>query len=84
MTDDKTKRGPADRSRINVNEPYELDYWSKEFDLTPEQLRQLVAWKRSADELAVQTVASLGEHRQSSIHKTAAGEWPKSRVLVCI
>ena len=43
MTDDKTKRGPADRSRINVNEPYELDYWSKEFDLTPEQLRHLVA-----------------------------------------
>ena len=41
-------------------------------------------WKRSADELAVQTVASLGEYRQSSIHKTAAGEWPKSRVLVCI
>ena len=43
MADDKTKRGPADRSRINVNEPYELDYWSKELDLTPEQLRQLVA-----------------------------------------
>ena len=41
MPDDKTRRGPADRSRINVNEPYELDYWSKEFDLTPEQLRQL-------------------------------------------
>jgi len=43
MPDDKTKRGPADRSRINVNEPDELDYWSKELDLTPEQLRQLVA-----------------------------------------
>jgi hypothetical protein len=42
MADDKTKRGPADRSRINVNEPYELDYWSKELDLTPEH-RQLVA-----------------------------------------
>ena len=43
MADDKNKRGPADRSRINVNEPYELDYWSKELDLTPEQVRQLVA-----------------------------------------
>jgi len=31
------------RSWNNVNEPYELDYWSKELDLTPEQLRQLVA-----------------------------------------
>jgi pimeloyl-ACP methyl ester carboxylesterase len=26
-------------------------------------------WKRSEDEAAVQTVASLGEHKQSSIHK---------------
>ena len=26
----------------------------------------------------------LASHRQSSIHKTAAGEWPESRVFVCI
>jgi pimeloyl-ACP methyl ester carboxylesterase len=38
-------------------------------------------WKRSEDESSVQTVASLGEHRQSRIHKTAAGEWPKSQFL---
>jgi hypothetical protein len=25
----KTKVGRADRDRINVNEPYELRYWSK-------------------------------------------------------
>ncbi len=28
MADDKTKRGPADRSRINVNEEYEVRYWT--------------------------------------------------------
>jgi len=55
MTDNKTRRGPADRSRINVNEPYELDYWSNELDLTPEQLRQLVA-KHGA---SVETIRQL-------------------------
>ena len=30
-------------AELTSTKPYELDYWSKEFDLTPEQLRQLVA-----------------------------------------
>lgn len=29
MADDLSKRGPQDRSRINVNQDYELQYWSK-------------------------------------------------------
>jgi Protein of unknown function (DUF3606) len=42
MSDDKTKRGPQDRSRINVHEKYELDYWSKKFRVTPDELRDAV------------------------------------------
>jgi hypothetical protein len=42
MADDKTKRGPADRLRINVNEPYELQYWTGELGVTEARLRQLV------------------------------------------
>ncbi|MBR0855652.1 DUF3606 domain-containing protein [Bradyrhizobium liaoningense] len=42
MSDDKTKRGKPDRERINVHEPYELDYWSKEFGITKEQLKAAV------------------------------------------
>lgn len=30
MADDKTKRGPADRARINSQEDYELEYRAKE------------------------------------------------------
>jgi len=29
MSDDKTKRGPADAQRINVNEDYEVEYWTR-------------------------------------------------------
>lgn len=27
MSDDKTKKGPQDASKINIHEPYELEYW---------------------------------------------------------
>jgi hypothetical protein len=43
MADDKTKVGKADRDRINVNEPYELRYWSKKFGATPVRLKLAVA-----------------------------------------
>lgn len=38
MADDKTKRDYRDRSRINTNEPYEMDYWKKKFDVSGQQL----------------------------------------------
>ena len=43
MADDKSNRGPADRTRINVNEVYELAYWSKELGVSGERLKELVA-----------------------------------------
>ena len=42
MSDDKTKRGPQDASRINVNEDYELAYWTKKFGVTADQLKAAV------------------------------------------
>ena len=42
MSDDKSNRGPQDASRINVNEDYEVRYWTKKFGCTAEQLRAAV------------------------------------------
>lgn len=42
MPGDKNKRGPADRSRININEPYEVEYWTKYFGDTAQQLKSYV------------------------------------------
>jgi len=42
MSDDKSKSGGQDRSRINVNEDYELRDWSKKFGVTPDELRAAV------------------------------------------
>lgn len=42
MTDNRTLRGPADRSRINVHEDYEVKYWTHKFNVSAEQLRTAV------------------------------------------
>lgn len=42
MSDDKSNRGPQDASRINVNEDYEVQYWTKELGVSEERLKQLV------------------------------------------
>ncbi len=43
MSDDLNNRGPQDRSRINVNEEHEVRYWSKEFGVTEQELRDAVS-----------------------------------------
>lgn len=42
MADDRTDRGPRDRSRINVDEDYEVQYWSRALGVTPEKLVAVV------------------------------------------
>lgn len=42
MADDKTKKGPADSSRINMNEDYEVSYWTSALGVTREELTKAV------------------------------------------
>ena len=42
MADDRSKRGPPDRTRINVGEPGEVAYWTKELGCSEAQLRAAV------------------------------------------
>ena len=58
MADDKTLRGPADRTRINVNEDYELRYWSEKFGCSPEQLKEAV-------QAAGTNAEAVGKHLRS-------------------
>ncbi len=34
--------GPADRKRINIYEPYEVEYWTKKFGCSAAELEQAV------------------------------------------
>ncbi|KAB0523741.1 DUF3606 domain-containing protein [Xanthomonas cissicola] len=40
--DDKKNAGSPDRDRINVNEDYELQYWTKALGVSAEELRAAV------------------------------------------
>ena len=42
MGDDKTKRGPQDRSRISLSEDYEVRYWTEALGVSREELERLV------------------------------------------
>lgn len=55
MADDKTHTGSPDRDRINLSEDYEVQYWSKELQVSPERLRSVV-------EAVGPTVKAVREH----------------------
>jgi hypothetical protein len=42
MSDDLKNRGPRDRSKINLNEEWELRYWTKELGVDEAGLREAV------------------------------------------
>jgi hypothetical protein len=43
MSDDKNNAGSPDRDRINVNEDYELRYWTTTLGVSSDELRAAVA-----------------------------------------
>jgi hypothetical protein len=42
MADDRTNRGQPDRSKINMDEDYEVKYWTRHFGVTREELQKIV------------------------------------------
>jgi hypothetical protein len=42
MSDDKTKRGQPDRSKINMSEDYEVQYWTRHLGVSREELQRAV------------------------------------------
>lgn len=42
MADDKTKTGSPDSDLINTSENYEVEYWSKKFGVSVEELKTAV------------------------------------------
>lgn len=49
MADNKTKKGKADRSRINMSERYEVDYWKNKFGVSGQALGGAIRAVGSSD-----------------------------------
>jgi hypothetical protein len=42
MPDNMNKRGPRDRSRVSLNEDWEVSWWTHRFNCSPEELKKAV------------------------------------------
>lgn len=42
MADDLNRRQPEDPTKVNVNEKWEVDYWTKKWGVTEQQLKDAV------------------------------------------
>ena len=58
MSDDKTNRGPRDADRVNINEDYEVRYWTQKWNVTEAQLKDAV---RRAGVMARDVAKALGK-----------------------
>lgn len=71
MPDNKDRSGGQDRKRIDVDQDYELQDWSKKFGVTKEQLKEAVrAVGNSADKVK--------EHLRSSGGKSSGDKPSRS------
>ncbi len=65
MADDKSNRGPQDRSRISLSEDYEVEYWTDKLGISKSQLEEVVRKVGSSasaveEELRKQTLSAGG------------------------
>ncbi|WP_375273762.1 DUF3606 domain-containing protein [Methylorubrum thiocyanatum] len=42
MADDLERRGPEDKNKISLTEPWEVRYWTNRFGVTESQLRECI------------------------------------------
>ena len=61
MSDNLQNRGGQDRSRINMHEKWEVQYWTKELGVTEEELEQAV-------KTAGSSAQAVREHLSSTRH----------------
>jgi hypothetical protein len=61
--DDLKKVGPADRSRINMSEPWEVDYWTKELGVSQGELRRIIAKVGTSTDAVRKELGMLGQGR---------------------
>ncbi|MCP3946158.1 DUF3606 domain-containing protein [Herbaspirillum sp.] len=42
MSDDLKRHGPEDPTKVNINQEWELSYWSNKFGISKEKLKEAV------------------------------------------
>jgi hypothetical protein len=58
--DDLKKKGPADRSKINMHEVWEVEHWTKEFGVSKGELQRVVDKVGNSADAVRKELGSLG------------------------
>lgn len=58
MADDKTKKGPADAARVNVDEAFEVTYWTQKWGVSADALK---AASKKVGPMAADIARELGK-----------------------
>jgi hypothetical protein len=58
--DDLKKKGPTDRSKINMDEPWEVDYWTQELGVSKGELEKAVKKAGNSSAAVRKELGSLG------------------------
>lgn len=61
MSDNLQNRGPQDRTRISLSEPWEVQYWTRELGVSKEELERLV-------KTAGNSVSAVRQHLSQQRH----------------
>lgn len=69
MADDKRNPGRPDRDRINMEEDYEVQYWSEKFGVSQEELAAAV---EKVGPVASDVQRELKTHTRFSVNKNNA------------
>ncbi len=42
MNEEPHNKESGDHTSLDINEPYEVEYWSKKFNISPDELREVM------------------------------------------
>ena len=60
--DDLKKRGPQDRSRISLNEVWEVEYWTRELGASKGELERIVDKVGNSADAVRKELGNIGKH----------------------
>jgi hypothetical protein len=68
MADDKQKRDFHDRDRVSGGEEYEVEYFAKKHNLSPDQVRELIKQHGNDREALEAAAAHMSRDKSASRH----------------
>jgi hypothetical protein len=78
MADSKTNRGKADRARVSASEAYEVRYFAKKNNISPEETKELIKKYHGSRSKMTAAVKAAKKGKTKKTKKTAKAKKKKT------